>query len=287
MAEQPDELGPLDAELCRAADGGDRGGVARCLDAGANPSAVDQGWPVLLGAASAGDSGVVRLLVQANADVDAAVATGATSLFVAAQNGHAGVIEALLAGRADPNIATAKGVTPLLVAAQNGRTSAVEALLAGRADPWRPALSLETHEEGVLAQFNYRAIAAKPAAQGGRGSVPELTDAPPLEGRPAIAAAPGEPEPEEPEPEREQEQEPDPAKFEGDSAGCFCGMLSTDGQNNPPPENAAPVQKQMDAEASKGSQPLGQEEAKKAEMAALMAVLTRQRQTRRRHSRAE
>ena len=81
--------------------------------------------------------------------------------------------------------------------------------------------------------------------------------------------------------------EPDPAKFEGDSAGCFCGLLSTDGQNNPPPENAALAQKQMDAEASKGSQPLGNEEAKKAEMAALMAVLTRQRQSRRRYNRAE
>eukprot|EP01046_Picozoa_sp_COSAG06_P027381 COSAG06_NODE_2415_length_6914_cov_11.993544_1_plen_182_part_10 len=102
----------------QACDNGHADVVRLCLAHGADPDAVDQGWPVLCGAALGGHTHVVELLLAAKASVDTPSEDSATSLFVAAQEGHTAVIELLLAAKAAVDTPSQNGTTPLFVAAQ-------------------------------------------------------------------------------------------------------------------------------------------------------------------------
>ncbi len=90
-------------------------------------------------AAGKEDDAVVRKLLAANADVNAAAATdhGRTALQAAAERGHLEVVERLLAGNADVNAAAAadyRGRTALQAAAERGQLEVVKRLLAANAD---------------------------------------------------------------------------------------------------------------------------------------------------------
>ncbi|CAD7704674.1 unnamed protein product [Ostreobium quekettii] len=130
----------VDKKLWDASVEGDVEAVIEALDDGA---AVDVtfgrfGEKPLHVAASNGHSNVVRVLLAANADVDATKRTGTTALFVAAQNGHVGVVLALLAVDADYTKARpSDGSTPLYKGAENGHLDVVLALLEAGADPNR------------------------------------------------------------------------------------------------------------------------------------------------------
>jgi hypothetical protein len=72
-----------------------------------------------------GHEEVVRLLLEANAKVDACCKDGATPLFIAAQEGHVNIVRRLLKAGANVNKRYYDGTTPLIVACQNGHTEVV------------------------------------------------------------------------------------------------------------------------------------------------------------------
>jgi ankyrin repeat protein len=78
--------------------------------------------------------GVLKVLIDAKADVSARSFQGQTPLFVAAQRGNVKAVEALLAVGANVNDAIDNGMTPLLIASDSGCVPAVKALLAAGAD---------------------------------------------------------------------------------------------------------------------------------------------------------
>jgi hypothetical protein len=80
-------------------------------------------------------SSALRLLIQANANVNACTSEGYTAAFRAAQYGHADCLQALIHGSANIEYVTHEGGgSPLLVAAQNGHTDCISVLLEARAD---------------------------------------------------------------------------------------------------------------------------------------------------------
>ena len=86
-------------------------------------------------ASQKGHTGIVKLLLEAKADVNAARKTnGVTPLFMASQNGHTEVVKLLLAAKADVNAADQGGVTPLWIAVKKGRTEIVRLLLDAKAE---------------------------------------------------------------------------------------------------------------------------------------------------------
>eukprot|EP01046_Picozoa_sp_COSAG06_P040820 COSAG06_NODE_4980_length_3811_cov_4.290140_1_plen_592_part_00 len=117
----------------QACDRGDADAVRQFLAAGADPNTVDQGFPVLCGAALGGHTATIELLLSANASVDAPDQDGFTPLYIAAANGHTAAIELLLAAKAGVDTPAQDGVTPLWSAANEGHTAAIELLLAAKA----------------------------------------------------------------------------------------------------------------------------------------------------------
>ncbi len=88
-------------------------------------------------AAGKGDDAVVRKLLTANADVNAAAADsyrGRTALQAAAEGGHLEVVERLLVANADVNATSYSGRTALKAAAYRGHLEVVERLLAADAN---------------------------------------------------------------------------------------------------------------------------------------------------------
>jgi ankyrin repeat protein len=122
-----------------AAEHGDQELTARLLKAGANPrvgTRIGQHTPLHL-AAKGGHHRVLRLLVDAKADVSALTSTGAAPLHFAAASGSRDAVTILLDAGADANVREPQWEqTPLMFAAASGRTEVVKVLLARGAD-WR------------------------------------------------------------------------------------------------------------------------------------------------------
>lgn len=94
-----------------------------------------------LGVASQdGHIDVVRLLIQAGADINWMNGEGETPLGKAAYHGHADVVQELIISGADIYLSGNTGVTALLCASQNGHTEIVRMLLDGGASPNSKAL---------------------------------------------------------------------------------------------------------------------------------------------------
>ena len=109
-----------------------------------------EGETPLMAAAFAGSLPTVRLLLEANADVNAVDSyQKQTAMMRAAAEGHAEVIQALLDAKADPNKKAhvteleerkhadhaTGGFTALMFAARNGHEAAIRTLIKGGADP--------------------------------------------------------------------------------------------------------------------------------------------------------
>lgn len=93
-------------------------------------AAEPDGTTALHWAARAGDLETVRLLLRAGANPKASNRYGMTALQVAATNGDAVVVAALLEAGADANATLPEGETALMTAARTGKADAVRVLLA-------------------------------------------------------------------------------------------------------------------------------------------------------------
>jgi ankyrin repeat protein len=125
-------------ELVDAARRGDLAAVRALLRNGTDPNvAQGDGLTALHAAAQGGNLDIVRVLIEAKANVEARSRLGGyTPLHLAAQGGHLTVVRALLDGGATTGVATTTtGVTPLHLAAQAVNAEAVLRLLVERGAP--------------------------------------------------------------------------------------------------------------------------------------------------------
>ncbi|XP_047416186.1 cortactin-binding protein 2 isoform X3 [Sciurus carolinensis] len=94
----------------------------------------EDGHSALYSAAKKGHTDCVRLLLNAEAQVDAADKNGFTPLCAAAAQGHFECVELLIAYDAHVNHAAARGQTPLYLACKNGNKECVKLLLEAGSD---------------------------------------------------------------------------------------------------------------------------------------------------------
>ena len=120
-----------DPPLTVAAFNEDIDEVVRLLDAGEDPNVAEEqkGWTPLLFAAQAGDSEIVRALVDAGADIDRGSDDGWTPLMIASQNGHDNTVDLLLDAGANVLVARADNWTALHSAVTNERVGATRLLI--------------------------------------------------------------------------------------------------------------------------------------------------------------
>jgi len=83
---------------------------------------------ILINAAQYGHIGIVELLLNVGADINAKDEYGWSTLMSAADNGHKDVIELLVKAGADVNAKTNGGWSALMLAVDNGRKDIVELL---------------------------------------------------------------------------------------------------------------------------------------------------------------
>jgi len=91
--------------------------------------------PLFYGAGH-GFTGIVELLLQKGAALEARDRFGWTPLTAAVFAGHTDTVKLLLANKADTNHVDNSGISPLMYAAQKGEAQIVELLLANGADPF-------------------------------------------------------------------------------------------------------------------------------------------------------
>ena len=125
------------APIADAAMQGDVAAVRRLIAEGANVNAAQgDGMTALHWAAEHSDSVMANLLLRAHANVKAVTRIGNyTALHIASKSGSGAVVRALLKAGSDPNAATTSGATALHFAAASGSIDAVNALLDKKADP--------------------------------------------------------------------------------------------------------------------------------------------------------
>lgn len=126
--------------------------VQMLLDEKADPNTTDQkGESALMMASNSSLGEVVEVLLDGGATIDLAVhlpndnQDGWTALTYAVVAGNSSVVKLLLERKADPNLADQDGCTPLMQAAANGEESSVTLLLEMKADP------TQTSKEGFTA----------------------------------------------------------------------------------------------------------------------------------------
>ena len=121
----------FDARVADAAMRQDLNGVRALLAGGADVRAAHaDGMTGLHWAAHHGDTRIVRLLVDAGADLEATTRLGDhTPLHVASRGGHTRVVTALLDAGANANAVTAAGATPVHLSSTAGDADALSALL--------------------------------------------------------------------------------------------------------------------------------------------------------------
>ncbi|MBM41658.1 MAG: hypothetical protein CL483_07015 [Acidobacteria bacterium] len=126
----------VDAPLVEAASRGDAGAVRALLDEGADPDERQgDGATALHWAVHRGDVSMVETLLATGATVDAVNELEVTPLLLAASNGQVAVVDRLLAAGADPEGGITDRERPLMRAAWVGSTAVVRALLDAGADP--------------------------------------------------------------------------------------------------------------------------------------------------------
>lgn len=109
--------------------------VVRILGADVSVADMEASIYALFRSCQNGHIAVTKMLVMADADVEARNWQGMTPLHKAAQKGHVGVMKVLLEAGANPNSRAPDGETPLKTAAAEGYLGAVKILMSAGADP--------------------------------------------------------------------------------------------------------------------------------------------------------
>jgi ankyrin repeat protein len=118
-----------------AIESGDIGLVRLLIEQGADVNAVNkEGVTPLIKAAQFGQTEIVKFLHEHGADVNRANSKGETALFKAAEGNHIETVQYLLQAGADVNKKTNIGKTALMTAAEYGYDSLVSLLLRHGAD---------------------------------------------------------------------------------------------------------------------------------------------------------
>lgn len=122
--------------LIIAAVGGVVGVVRMLVEAGADMEPVAAGISVLAAAAAEGHTGVVQYLVEKGASINHVDVDGVTALLLACEYGRLQTVKFLVEAGAATSMASANGCTPLAMAANSGSVESVEYLLRkGARDP--------------------------------------------------------------------------------------------------------------------------------------------------------
>ena len=127
---------PKPAPLADAAMHNDFDAVKKLIKSGAEVNAAQgDGMTALHWAAEHGDSAMADVLIHSHASVRAVTRIGSyTPLHIASKSGSAAIVRALLKAGSDANAATTSGATALHFAAAAGNVDAVTALLEAHAD---------------------------------------------------------------------------------------------------------------------------------------------------------
>jgi hypothetical protein len=99
-----------------------------------NKNSSDKQMTALCAASKIGNIEIVRLLLEAHADIEAKDLNEETPLMLACLEGHADVVRILLEANADVNAKNIKGDTPLIFAADSGDADTVRILLKAGAN---------------------------------------------------------------------------------------------------------------------------------------------------------
>ena len=102
--------------------------VRLLIEAGANVNAKRDDWTALMSASRNGHAQVVRLLVDAGADVNTKGSDGWTPLMLASWEGHLEVVRLLVDAGADVNTKGSDGWTALMWASLKGHLEVVRLL---------------------------------------------------------------------------------------------------------------------------------------------------------------
>jgi len=123
-------------KVIRATESGDTDVLRGLLAAGASTEATDKryGYTALMLAAYRRNQGVVRLLIEKGADVNAAAPDGHNALIAASNGGRDKIMGLLLEAKARVESSNTNGITPLMAACLNGHRKAASMLIAKGAD---------------------------------------------------------------------------------------------------------------------------------------------------------
>ncbi len=111
--------------LCSVVDRGDVAAIKEMLDSGVDPNGVSelQGFTALMGASFKGRGDIVKLLLAAGANPNAAAGKGETALIFAATHGHVDIVNMLVSAGADAGAKDKIGFTALDHAKRQSRSS--------------------------------------------------------------------------------------------------------------------------------------------------------------------
>lgn len=139
---------PTDDQMLGAASEADLELVKSLLNAGGNPNAADdEGWTALMWAAQLNETAIASSLIDAGAQLNVIEQSyEETALTIALYNESIEMVALLLDEGANPNLQDSSGWTPLMTAAKNGDIEGAELLLKAGADP------LKVDETGYTAE---------------------------------------------------------------------------------------------------------------------------------------
>lgn len=129
---QANNLGP---KFLDAISDGEERRVQSFLDLGVNPNfRGEDNWTPLMDASWGGDLGIVKILLEAKAEVNAKNIGGSTALIESSDTGNLEIVKLLLDARAEVDIKDGEGQTALIRASFWGDTNTAEILLDKNAD---------------------------------------------------------------------------------------------------------------------------------------------------------